>query len=53
MAFDWCTALTKVEGTASVTYVGAYAFHNCTALTTISVPAGATVADTAFDGTNL
>ena len=53
LAFDWCTALTKVEGTASVTYVGAYAFHNCTALTTISVPAGATVADTAFDGTNL
>ena len=53
LAFDWCTALTKVEGTASVTYVGAYAFHNCTALTSISVPEGATVADTAFDGTNL
>ena len=53
LAFDWCTALTKVEGTESVTYVGAYAFHNCTALTTISVPANATVAGTAFDGTNL
>lgn len=53
LAFDWCTALTKVEGTSNLTYVGAYAFHNCTALTTISVPAGATVAGTAFDGTNL
>ena len=53
LAFDWCTALTKVEGTSNLTYVGAYAFHNCTALTPISVPEGATVADTAFDGTNL
>ena len=53
LAFDGCTALTTVSGTTNVKYVCAYAFHNCTALESITIPADATVADTAFDGTKI
>lgn len=48
-AFVYCTSLTSVEISNTVTIIGQYAFRNCSNLTSISIPEGVTsIKDYAF-----
>lgn len=52
--FADCTALENVTNTEKLSYIGAGAFRNCTALTTFAFPADLVViGNTAFEGSGL